>query len=166
VIEASGEEVSWMEPRDLSVDEAIELMTTKPRSGHVHSCDGWLFTTYYENSYRNIAVCDGSVLWLSQLRDPAVAKELTSIRTRRPGFNYHWDEARFAKGELIRTEVKWGKVWALSLFVILSLLPAAWVARRNTKIDSAGEQGEGDADEQVVVATDDAKTNTGASAAT
>jgi hypothetical protein len=35
--------------------------------------------------------------------------------------------------------IKWGKVWGLSVFVVLSLLPAAWL--RTRKLEAAAVEG-------------------------
>jgi prepilin-type processing-associated H-X9-DG protein len=143
VIEASGLGIHWMEPRDVTVDDAIELLTSKPRSGHAHYDDGFLTTTYHETSFRNVVYCDGHVTWMGQLEDAEIAKALLT---------YAGDE-RFdldQRGNYIKpkmtTLVKWGKVWSLSVFAILSLLPAAWLRRRAAKNKELAslEQGDGD----------------------
>ncbi len=129
VIEASGLGVNWMEPRDVSVDEAIDLLTKKPRSGHMHLVDGFLTATYYETSYRNVAYCDGHVEWTGQLSDDSIARALLTVaggETIPPDI-----AAVFGKPDVSRTIVKWGKVYALCAFILLSLLPIKWVGQRS-----------------------------------
>jgi prepilin-type processing-associated H-X9-DG protein len=142
VIEASGLDVNWMEPRDLTIDEAVELLATERPSGHVRMDDGFLTTTYYESPQRNVAFCDGSVHWFGQLSDTQIAKALL---TAAGGENIPQDlQARFVPPKT-RTVVKWGAVWGLSVFVALAVLPAAWVRRVSQAIDSApGEHNEGE----------------------
>ncbi len=130
VVEASGMGINWLEPRDLSMNEAVRLLTTQPRSGHSHVREGFLTTTYFETSSRNVARCDGSVSWMEQLNDPALASALLTA----------------AGGEVIPTNwrskvvpskrtvvVKWGVVWGLSVFIILAVLPAARIRRTSSE---------------------------------
>ena len=124
VIEASGLGIHWMEPRDVTLNEAVELLTAKPRSGHMHVEDGFLTKTYYETSSRNVAYCDGHVAWMWQLNDADAARALLTVAGGETLPNA-FDEAYVA--EVSRTVIKWGVVWSLSVFVCLSLLPAAWI---------------------------------------
>jgi hypothetical protein len=152
VIEASGIGVNWMEPRDVTMDDAIQLLTTTPRSGHRHVSDGLLTTTYYETSERNVARCDGSVHWMGQLSDANVAKALLTAAGKE---EFYEESAKLYVAPKSTTEIKWGKVWALSLFVLLALLPMRWMWQRRfgtareerLLLDQAGTQ-------QFVVAAD------------
>jgi prepilin-type processing-associated H-X9-DG protein len=131
VIEATGLGVNWMEPRDVTLDEAIELLTTKKRSGHWHVEDGFLTTTYYETSVRNVAYCDGHVEWMGQLKDSAIAKALFTVAGGED-FDFYDGQSQLDMAEPKTTMVvKWGKVWGLSVFVVLALLPVASIRRRN-----------------------------------
>jgi len=131
VIEASGLGVNWMEPRDVSMDEAIEMLTTKPQSGHVHVSDGFLTTTYSEGLYRNVARCDGSVDWIGQFSDTDVAKGLLTVAG---GEALPQDmTGQFGKPDETHTVVKWGKVYALLTLIAISLLPASRMKRRDAK---------------------------------
>ena len=49
VIEASGLERNWMDPHDVTFEEAVELLTTKPRSGHMAVSEDFFTTTYQRN---------------------------------------------------------------------------------------------------------------------
>jgi prepilin-type processing-associated H-X9-DG protein len=150
VIEATGLGINWMEPRDVTLDEAIELLTTKKRSGHTHVDDGFLTTTYYETSYRNVAYCDGHVEWMGQLRDSAIAKALFTIAGGER-MNFAEGQSQLELAELkTTTVVKWGKVWGLSVFVLLSLLPAVRLQRRQRELHRWEEQEQGISGEGVV----------------
>jgi hypothetical protein len=133
VIEASGMHSSWLDPRPLSLDEAVELLTVKPRSGHRRISDGFLITTYYDRSDRNVAFCDGRIEYLRQLKSAEVARALFTA-TGGESIPQNLEES---DSELTATTViKWGKVWALSLFVVLALLPAASVRRSAASIST------------------------------
>jgi type II secretory pathway pseudopilin PulG len=140
VIEATGLGVHWMEPRDVTLAEAVELLTTKPRSGHRHVEDGFLTTTYYETSFRNVSFCDGRVVWMGQFKDADLAIALLTAAGRE---TIAWRDGSLpleAYQEAKTTAViKWGKVWGLSVFVVLSLLPAAWL--RTRKLEAAAVEG-------------------------
>jgi prepilin-type processing-associated H-X9-DG protein len=155
VIEATGLGVNWMEPRDVTLDEAIELLTTKPRSGHTHVDDGFFTTTYYETSYRNAAYFDGHVQWMGQLKDSAIAKALFTIAGGER-IDFAHGQTRLDQVERkTTTVVKWGKIWGLSVFVVLALLPAMWLKRRQCVAGRLPEREQGNArDEAVGVAAD------------
>jgi len=155
VIEASGLGVNWMEPRDLTLDEAVEVLTTKPRSGHRHVSDGLLSTTYYETSERNVAYCNGRVLWMEQLSDAAIARSLLTAAGNEPTPAKLAEKFLEAKATTVIKVIKWGKVWGLSVFVVLSLLPVAWVGRRREIIaDSAQPENDGAGEQAAGVAVD------------
>jgi prepilin-type processing-associated H-X9-DG protein len=139
VIEATGLGVHWMEPRDPTLQEAVELLTTKPRSGHQHVDDGFLTTTYYETSFRNVAFCDGHVVWMGQLKDAEVAKAMLTAAGGEPVTHDDWQQNYYVEPRAT-TVVKWGKVWGLSLFVLLALLPAVGLRRRTLAAKSIAHE--------------------------
>lgn len=134
VIEASGLHRSWLDPRALSLDEAVDLLTGKPGSGHKRISDGFLTTTYYDRSDRDIAYCDGRIAYIRTLKSAVVARALFTA-TGEESIPQNLDES---DAELTATTViKWGKVWTLSLFIVLALLPAAWM--RHNPIEPAAD---------------------------
>jgi hypothetical protein len=137
VIEASGIGVNWMEPRDVAMDEAIQLLTTTPQSGHRHVRDGLLTTTSYKTTERHVARCDGSVHWMGQLSDPNVAKALLTAAGKEV-FDEEWAKSYVPPKST--TDIKWGKVWALSLFLLLALLPMRWMWQRRVGQKTAREE--------------------------
>jgi prepilin-type processing-associated H-X9-DG protein len=157
VIEATGLGINWMEPRDVTLEEAIDLLTSKKRSGHAHVDDGFLTTTYYETSYRNVVYGDGHVEWMGELKDAAIAKALFTVAG---GERIDWSDGQ-SRVELVEpkttTVVKWGKVWGLTVFVVLALLPAARLKRRHSDLHRQREQDQDMAGEQAVDAAPDAK---------
>ena len=130
VLEASGVQTNWMEPRDLSLDEGIELLTTKPRSGHMHVNENFFTTTYYETSYRNVARADGSVHWFGQFSDAEFARTFLTAQGRET--NPPDLDRQYYRPDVTRTVVNWNNVYALSIFLILALLPGLWRSRTGT----------------------------------
>jgi prepilin-type processing-associated H-X9-DG protein len=152
VIEASGLGINWMEPRDVSLDEAIELLTTKPRSGHAHVDDEFLTRIYYETSSRNVVWCDGHVRWMEQLKDAELAKSyLTAtggereMLLRKYGYDKYkgpisWPRMEKYVEPKSTIFIKWGVVWSLAVFVMLALLPARWVGRCRSIVEPSTNQ--------------------------
>jgi hypothetical protein len=128
LVEASGYGVNWMEPRDLTAQEAIELFTTKTDSGHTHTDEGWLTTTIHENAYRNVALLDGHIEFRPQFVDPSIAKAFVSVQDSTPRVDYRWDD--YVREDISHTYVKWGKVWGLIVFLVLALIPARWLPKK------------------------------------
>jgi prepilin-type processing-associated H-X9-DG protein len=141
LLEATGLGVNWMEPRDMSLVEAVELLTTKARSGHTLAREGFLTTTYYETSQRNAAFCDGHIDYVGQFANPAVARGMLTVAGGEPIVENF--EERYVE-TVATTVVKWKAVYALCVFLILSLLPAAWVPnsrRRRAAVSSEAALG-------------------------
>ena len=130
VLEASGVQTNWMEPRDLSLEEGIELLTTKPRSGHLHVSENFFTTTYYETSYRNVARADGSVHWHGQFSDAEFARTFLTAQGRET--NPPDLDRQYFRPDVTRTVVNWNNVYALAVFLVLAILPAFWRFRAGT----------------------------------
>jgi type II secretory pathway pseudopilin PulG len=131
ILEASDRGTNWMEPRDLSMDEAVKLLTTEQSPGHPHVEEG-LLTRTYSGSSRNVTYCDGSVYSLSQLRDTAVAK---AMLTAAGGESIPNDSESVFVPRETRVEIKWGAVWGLAVFIALAIAPAAWLRRRQQGVE-------------------------------
>jgi prepilin-type processing-associated H-X9-DG protein len=149
VIEAAGLGVNWLQPQDLSVEQAVELLTTKQHSGHAAADEGFFTTTHYDRSYRNVAYADGHIEWMSQLKDADVAKGLLTVAGGEPWpFEpSEWDD-KFVEAST-HTTINWGNVWGLSIFVFLYLLPG-WLLYRNvaqTQTTEAPVEDKGDVKE-------------------
>ncbi|WP_425395609.1 DUF1559 domain-containing protein [Aeoliella sp.] len=116
LVEASGRETHWAEPKDLSFDEAVELLTTPLRidGGDGHRVENGYF---YKHSYvRNVAMCDGAV---HSLRVPVPREAAVALLTAAGGeeIDPEWLEQQSS------AELDYGRVWGFSLFVVLALLP-------------------------------------------
>jgi prepilin-type processing-associated H-X9-DG protein len=149
VIEAAGLGVNWLQPQDLSVEQAVELLTTKQHSGHAAADEGFFTTTHYDRSYRNVAYADGHIEWMGQLKDAGVAKALLTVAGGEPWpFEpFEWEDKFVEAGT--RTTINWGNVWGLSIFVFLYLLPG-WLLYRNvaqTQTTEAPVEDKGDVKE-------------------
>ncbi len=65
-IEVSGSGISWLEPRDMTVDEAVAYITNPGTTGQMHVHPGGV----------NVAMADGSVRFVASTTPPQVLKAL------------------------------------------------------------------------------------------
>ncbi|MCO6046107.1 DUF1559 domain-containing protein [Aeoliella sp. ICT_H6.2] len=116
LMEAAGRGIHWAEPKDLTFDEAVELLTTPLPTGD-HDGHRVEHGYFYKPSYvRNVAMCDGSV---HSLRVPIPREAAVALLTASSGENIdpEWLERQSS------AELDYGRVWVFSLFVVLAILP-------------------------------------------
>jgi hypothetical protein len=128
LIEVPDKSVNWMEPCDLTFDEAVKELTSKARTRHADTNSG-LFTS--RGSARNVAICDGSVRSFPQILDAEYATALLTAaggETQFPTLSDSLDDDSplFSKPQFL-----WGKVYALAAFALLSLAPVTRLRHRN-----------------------------------
>jgi len=121
LIEANPRRSHWFEPYDLTMQEALELLTSvpdwgKPDGHRVNEFYPWKSFFYKPTICRNIAMADGSV---KSLYTPLPEKLAKAILTDR--------QDEFSRSELeryARPRIDYGKVWGLLFFLAMVLLPA------------------------------------------
>ena len=121
VIECNGD-FPWTEPRDLTLDEAIELLAdTEP-----FAAEGHRRTTFFYEYYsgRHVLIADGSVRHASHRLDRSVCEGVLSINS---GDGDPVDDLtstdHFAEAKRLRV----GNCIKLGVFLILTVLPLPWV---------------------------------------
>jgi len=120
----SSESTCWMEPKDLSYEEAIEQLTNGNRNGHLSVKDGFLSVSV-SCFGRNAAFADGHVNALGNHLPSDVA---TMLLTANGKESLAW-ETDFEVYR-IKTIIKWRRVYSLSVFIGLSLLPLLKLSKR------------------------------------
>ncbi len=124
----SAQAIPWMQPRDLNPEQAIELLTGDNEKGHVQSRDQHLSVSVYLAG-PSVGFTDERADWLRCPIDEASAKSLLDPRS---GTDSDWEEPGTSASRHSESvvSVKWSRVYALSVFVVLVLLPAThWLPR-------------------------------------
>jgi hypothetical protein len=115
LIEARDRNVMWAEPRDLSFDEAVELLTRPVRRGEGHALDNGFF---YKPGYtRCVAFADGSVAFMHA---PIRREWAIALLTAGGGESV----SREALDGSLRPQLDYAKCYIVGVFVTLTLLPA------------------------------------------
>lgn len=116
LMEASGHGTHWAEPKDLTFDEAVELLTTPlpADDSDGHRIDHGYF---YKPSYvRNVTMCDGSA---HSLQVPLPREAAVALLTANGGEQIapEWLDRQS------EPQLDYGRAWGFSLFVVLAVLP-------------------------------------------
>ena len=137
LVEVHDRVVNWMEPRDLSLDEAVAMMsaTDLPETKGGHQAGDTYFYRRTGGLGHIVGYADGHVEFL-QFGVPAdaVAERLTI-----DGGEVNEDIEYGDYSPPIHYELKWMAVYSVAVFVVLALLPAPWAWRKRHR------QGTGDA---------------------
>lgn len=129
LIESHQHSVHWMEPRDISFDEAVEMLSGDVGWDDRDGCIEELFLCY-SSVGRTVAFADSHIEWLPY----DISRKLAEALLTRSGLeNIDLESIKFS-GSTIRT-MKWDRVCLLSVFIALALLPAPWAWRARAKRD-------------------------------
>ena len=115
LIECHSKAVNWAEPRDLTFDEAVDLLSNPVPRDDGHFVNNGFF--YKSGRGRFVAFADGSVLFLKRPLDRKLAAALLTINGG--------ESINFAALETaIEATLDYAKCYISAVFVMLSLLPA------------------------------------------
>jgi hypothetical protein len=127
LIEAHGRNVPWAKPSDIPFDEAVRLLSEPQPLGNLHeyrpSRDLTSIVLDKTGSGIHVAMADGTVRFLALPLPRELAVALLTVDGGEGDIHNLLDEYS-------RPQIDIGKCCALGVFVVLSLLPAAWVRRR------------------------------------
>jgi hypothetical protein len=125
-LEATSQEIHWMEPRDIDYESALELLTSNDttliETGHRRR-------DFFYDRYvgRNIAIADGSVRFLPAALSDKAASELLIRNDRTPLVAFDFEVSpEFRPVHRLRL----GNCLRLGGFVLIALFPLPWVWRR------------------------------------
>jgi hypothetical protein len=125
LIEAAGLNRRWAEPRDLTFDEAVGMLTGTAQidTVHTYSSRPGFFYKHHDEGRKgvHIAFASGRVAFLPT----PVSKELaTALLTAHGGEDVHAE-----LDEVMLPQLDWGKIYAFVAFVALALWPGVRMAR-------------------------------------
>jgi prepilin-type processing-associated H-X9-DG protein len=129
VAEVAGTEIQWMEPRDLTIDEVSQSISSDGGPSHTGDCGRYEdFFWSYDSSGANVLFADGSVTYI---RKGAPAELITAIlhgdqKRIEELDQYWWDPER---------HVRWGNCFALAGLVFSVAAMLLWPRQRNRKGD-------------------------------
>jgi Protein of unknown function (DUF1559) len=145
LVEADDKQVPWAQPKDLTFDEAVELLTSPPGQDAGHHVRHGFF--YKPTVVRHVVFADGHVGFVRVPLDRDVAEALLKV-----GSDTNVDPLELRRAT--EPELDYALSYAFGMFVFLALLPAAWVKWGGIR----GRHSElSDIREPEVVAADDAK---------
>jgi hypothetical protein len=133
LIEARGRGVNWAEPRDLSFDEAVDLLSQPFEPGSGHRIDPGFF--YKPMSVLNVAFADGRA---SSIRGPIDRKHAEAMLTVDGGEEIDTSALEWTS----EPEIDYAKCYVFGVFVVLAVLPVAW-QRQRRKATALAEESEG-----------------------
>jgi prepilin-type processing-associated H-X9-DG protein len=134
LIEANPKRGPWYESRDLSMAEALELLTSEPSwdwnkpDGHfANEMAPWRAFFYKPSITRNVAMADGSVRTLY----PPLPKHLAKAILTRQQDPMDRQELDFYS----RPRLDYKKIWSFSAFCIIAILPVLSRKDMNSSIE-------------------------------
>lgn len=125
LVEMAGRGTPWSKPEDLTFDEAVALLTDPPLAATVHRHERrhGFFYKVDERPGLHVAFADGSVRFLALPLSTSLA---TALLTADGGEIVN--ESEFDRASL--PQLDFGRIYALTTFVALSLLPVWYLVRR------------------------------------
>lgn len=133
LLEVGGWDIQWSEPRDLAMDEAIDVLTGKNSPDQYTIVPGYFASEKYKLdglSYRCVGFADGHAEAIAPLKSREQARALLT-RAGGEELPEYLDEIDQPYNRIhVATIIHWGRVWGLVLWGSLILLPAFPAARR------------------------------------
>lgn len=130
----SSDSVCWLEPTDITIDQAIEQLTQQSDSGHCDVSDRF-FTVRVTCCGRNIVFAAGNTYYIDNfLNRESIKSSLTINDGEQVGRSQEFRATRADDTCERRFAIKWRVVYPFVLFVCLSLLPAVRLFRKTPAV--------------------------------
>lgn len=127
LVEAADRSVNWMQPKDLSLEEAIEVLSNPNVSRHIRVRES-LWTTTFQRLGSNAIFVDGHSWWHGTLS----RQDATAMLTIASGDNTTDEPEESVAAYTSVTIIRWGHVFSFALFVVLALAPLFYNRRPRT----------------------------------
>ncbi len=116
LIQTTSFDIAWNEPRDLTFDEALTLLTTEPtpESRDWHILESGFF--YRDQKFRKGATADGPAI---DLRIPLERETAVALLTANGGEYVDWDKV----SPWSDLQLDYAKIGSLAVFAVLAILP-------------------------------------------
>ncbi len=135
LMEVFNREVAWYEPKDLTIDEAVSILTGKDDSERMR--EGFLYSKRVRGGYLNrrvVGFADGEAKIIGIIKDPQIARALL---TRAGGEEIPEDWETVAPEVTIWMIIHWGSCISTLLYILLALFPVFKAFRNSKAIDAA-----------------------------
>jgi hypothetical protein len=126
--------IRWSEPRDITIDEAVDLLSGAATA--MQTRPGYFVTRHFEvqkNEGHYLGMADGSVRWLPNGISREDAKALCTRaggERLKPFDDAHWTPKPLVNSssylqppKLVKTQLHWGRIWGLVFWIAIILLP-------------------------------------------
>ena len=113
-------EIPWTEPRDLSLEEAVDALAKTNRESFHHRSESFFSKTFHGPT---MLLGDGRVFSAPLGMDQTLAAELLAIDDGKPAYVRDLTDA----GRVSATQIKWRNVILVASVIFLTLLPLPWV---------------------------------------
>jgi hypothetical protein len=123
LIEDVANPVPWLKPQDLSMDEAIEILSSRARAHCSHCIENKFELRLLGNT---VGMLDGSIQFIPMGADPVI------LRQAMDPFDGIEPDLEFDDPEI--TIIKWQGYTSLGIFVLLLAIPIALAGRKQLKI--------------------------------
>jgi len=133
VTESAPCKVHWMEPADISPEEAVKLFTSADSQDASEHCYEDFFYEYYWG--RNMLYADGSVRFFNNGIDASTWSALFNINNGKKV-----DHKDIRSSIPHGGKIKWGNWFRLAMFICLMLLPSGWVWRKPATSERKAEK--------------------------
>jgi hypothetical protein len=121
-IESQRPKANWAEPRDLTFDEAVQLLSTPASAQDGHPVEDGYF--YKRRFGRCVAFADGRAEFIPG----PLSRELAAALLTVDGGE---DLSQLNFADVSRPELDYAKCYGFGLFVLLAVMPVCWVRRRS-----------------------------------
>jgi hypothetical protein len=122
IIESHALNVNWAEPRDLTFDEAVELLSTPASAEDGHPVEDGFF--YKRRFGRCVAFADGHAEFIPGPMSRELAAALLTVDGGE-------DLSQLNLAAVSRPELDYAKCYGFGLFVLLAVMPVCWARRRS-----------------------------------